>query len=161
MDSEISAEKSYIIEVRCQAIRSAFGFIDHYFLVAGNLEYHKDLFKNGPILPAGTTKGAHTICEKTVCENCYANIIRTYVTPEKKRLTSLSSFVNFEALAMNFSSQTTIVLFTPFIAGLIGLGQYLYAIILTLIGVLILLVWSKYVFSRKIRVSCWHLKDRE
>ncbi|KAI5630640.1 Ac81-2 [Venturia canescens] len=156
-NSKRSSEKTYSIEVRCQAEHSAWGFSDHYFLVIGNLEYHLGVYVKGSILPVNSTKGSHLVCEKTVCKECYTRIVNLYESKEDKRLFGFYPLINCESLVTGFSSQAMFMAFLPFIAVLALSGRFLYAILLTLVGFTMYFACSKYVFSRTQKVSCRHL----
>ncbi|KAI5630641.1 Ac81-1 [Venturia canescens] len=158
--SEISSKKLYTVEVRCQADSGTLGFLDHYFLVIGNLEYHLGLFVKGSVIPINSTKGSHVVCEKTVCEECYKKIMEFYETKEDKRLFNFYPFINCETFSTGLSFQAMSMIFAPFIAGLLLFCKFLYAILLGLIATITFLGQSKYNFSRTHKFSCRHITQR-
>lgn len=149
------------IEYRVQALQQSYGLIDHYFLVIDDMEFHLGQYKLGSILPAGTTKGAHTLNVRKICEFCYNKIIADINYREDLRLISYYPILNCESLATGFSVQSLGFLALPFILTLTILQHYYLAIIIFLLTIIFLLAYSKYIFSRTIKSKCIHLQQNE
>lgn len=154
-DNDGTAE--HVVEIRCQALKSTMGFVDHYFLVVEDLEYHMGYYKKGSILPLGTTKGSHTVCVKNLCDQCYDKIAADYNLREDKRLFGYYPLINCESLSTGLSLQSLAILALPFVFTLIAFGRLVYALVLTLVVLLLVLSYSKYVFSRSSTYTCPHL----
>lgn len=153
----VPKEDVYTVEIRCQALKRAWGLIDHYFLVIGDYEYHMGWYSKGSILPVGTTAGAHVVTVKSVCYTCYLKIIENYNLREDKRLFDYYPLINCETLSTGLSVQALAILVLPFVFTLLLQGHILWAIILALASLVFFLTCSKYVFSRTTKRTCRHL----
>lgn len=155
-----TVEKFKTIEYRCQAMRKTLGFVDHYFLVVDDKEYHAGFYKRGKVLPADTTKGYHSVMFVDVCESCYVKIVADYRLEEDIRIFNYFPLLNCETLCRGFSVQSMALLSLPFVGMLLWKKQFAYAIILLLVVAVAVLSYSKYVFSRCKKTVCTHLKNR-
>lgn len=150
-------QNTVTIQVCCVATRKSFGFIDHYYLILNDYEYHLGNYKKGNKLPSGTTKGSHLICEKIICNTCYVKLMLDLQENEYKRLFSFFPLINCETLVTGISIQSVCLLLIPVVIACLGFKFYLYAIILTLIGLLIHVLYSKYKYSKTEYITCSHL----
>lgn len=146
------------VEYRCQAQSTSFGFIDHYYLVIDETEYHLGHYRKGNILPKGTTKGSHVAAIKDICKLCYTKLFTDLKLREDKRLISYFPFLNCETLSTGFSVQSLGFLSIPLILVLFIKGLFLYGIIAFLLTFVILLYYSKFIYSRTNYSKCKHLK---
>lgn len=146
-----------IIEYRCQALKNTLGLIDHYFLVIDDKEYHLGFYTPGKVLPKDSTKGYHIVSKRKVCETCYNKIIADLNYKEDIRLIRYFPFLNCETLCTGFSVQSLALLTLPCVGFLIVKGKILYVIILVLLTLIVILVYSKYTFSRTKYSRCKHL----
>nr|AHW98244.1 AC81-like protein [Nilaparvata lugens endogenous nudivirus] len=151
----------HTVEIYCQATKSSFGLINHYFLVIDNYEYHMGYYAKGSVLPFNTPKGAHLVSVKTLCSACYQKIFIDYKLREDKRLFSYYPIINCETLSTGISLQALTLLVIPFIAACIYYGQITYAVILLLLAFIGFLICGKFVFSRSTQFICHHLKNRQ
>lgn len=145
------------IEYRVQAMRKTFGLVDHYYLVIDDKEYHAGQYKPGKVLPINTTKGYHIVSVMDVCDACYNKIVVDLQLEEDVRMFSYFPLLNCETLCFGFSLQSLPIYCIPFLALLLWRGCILYAVVLLLVIMLILLIRSKYVFSRTHKIRCKHL----
>lgn len=150
----------YTVEVRCRAMRSTLGLLDHYFLVLGDLEYHMGYYKKGSVLPVGTTKSSHLVCIKRMCVDCYTKIITNYNLREDKRLFNYYPIINCETLSTGISVQSLAFFSLPFIAALLVNGRILYALLLLMFTIAAFLAYGKFVFSRTETHVCRHLTSK-
>lgn len=147
------------IEVRVQALRSAFGLADHYYMIIDDdMEYHPGMYAQGSILPNGTTKGYHVVDVRTVCQACHDKIILNFNAREDKRVWALFPLLNCESLSMGFSIQTAMMIAIPIAAALLLQSHFVYALIALLFGLALHLAVSKYMFSRTRKSRCVHLR---
>lgn len=147
------------IEIRCQAMKRALGIFDHYFLVINDYEYHAGFYKRGKILENGTTKGAHTVSICNLCRTCYDRILAEFYVREDLRVFNCYfPFINCETMCVGFSIQSLLFLTIPFVCLFIVKGLFLIAIIFLLVSFIIVLMHSKYRFSRTLKTTCEHLK---
>lgn len=154
---KMTTTNHHIIEYRVQAMRRAFGLFDHYFLVINDKEYHPGNYKPGKVLPVNTTKGHHVVSRVAVCDICYNKIVVDLQLEEDVRLFNYYPILNCETLCFGFSAQSLPLYITPFLGLLLWQGQILYAILMILACMLILLMRSKYVFSRTNKLQCRHI----
>lgn len=147
------------IEIRVQALKNTLGLIDHYYMVIDDKEYHPGYYKPGCILPRESTKGYHIAYCRTVCQDCLNQIILNFNLREDKRILSFYPLLNCESLTIGFSVQSVGFCAIPFIVFLLCNGRLLYALLLLLCVVLVLLIHSKYVFSRTTRQRCRHISS--
>lgn len=148
-----------VIELRCQATKKSLGLFDHYFYVIDDQEVHMGVYRKGKILPKNTTKGSHISTYYEICKVCYDKIYLNLLSKEDVRLFSTYfPMLNCESLCTGFSIQSALVLAIPFIVGLVMKGLYLWAIILFLTAIIVLLMNSKYTFSRTNEKKCSHLE---
>lgn len=149
-----------VIELRCQATKRSYGFFDHYFYVIDNKEVHMGTYKKGKILPKGTTKGSHITANYEICESCYNKIILDLTLNDDIRLfTSFFPILNCESLCTGFSIQSAMAVTIPFIVVLLVKQLYLWAIILFLFSTVILLAYSKFMFSQTREKKCIHIQN--
>lgn len=159
-----STQKQHKLEIRVQALKSTLGLVDHYYMVFvddGNeqaIEYHPGVYSAGCILPAGTTKGYHVAYTKIICSECYNKIILNFNQHEDKRIWSWYPFLNCESMSTGFSVQTMMMLFIPFVLLFLFHGHYMYAVLIFLVGLVLQLAISKYVFSRTSQKRCKHIR---
>lgn len=148
-----------IIELRCQATKKSYGIFDHYFYVIDDKEVHMGKYEKGKILPKGATKGAHTTATYEICQACYDKIILDLTSHDDVRMfSSYFPILNCESLCTGFSIQSALSVSFPFIIILLIKGFILWAIILFLVSLVILLGYSKYMFSQTRQKQCEHLK---
>lgn len=147
------------IEYRCRAIKNTLGIFDHYFLVIGDHEIHMGFYQTGKILPKNTTKGAHIVAEKELCELCYNKIIADINLKEDVRLIAYYPLLNCETLATGFSIQSLAFLSLPIIFCCLIKGLLFYACLVVLCTILVILMYSKYVYSRTNKLKCFHLEN--
>lgn len=157
----MSNSPTYKIEYRCRAIKNTFGIFDHYFLVVDNKEIHMGFYRSGKILPINSTKGAHIVAEKKLCAMCYNKIIADINLREDVRLISYYPMLNCETLSTGFSVQSLAFLSLPIAILLLIKGFVLYACLIFLVTLLVLLLYSKFVYSRTVKLKCAHVpKDK-
>nr|WAQ80243.1 Ac81-like protein [Oryctes rhinoceros nudivirus]WDA64461.1 Ac81-like protein [Oryctes rhinoceros nudivirus]WDA64574.1 Ac81-like protein [Oryctes rhinoceros nudivirus]WDA64696.1 Ac81-like protein [Oryctes rhinoceros nudivirus] len=150
-----------IVELRCQATRRSYGLFDHYFYVIDDKEVHMGIYRKGRILPNGTTKGSHIITTYEICNLCYDKLMLNLISNDDMRLfSSYFPILNCESLCTGFSIQSAMIISIPFIVVLIIKGYYLWAVILFLASIVVLLAYSKYLFSRTRDKKCSHLESR-
>lgn len=149
---------STIIEICVRAEKNTFGLIDHYFMIIKNFEYHPGFYKSGNILPKGKSKGYHVAAIKRVCDDCLNKLIYDYKLHEDRRISNWYPIFNCESLATGISVQSLIILvFLPTIILSFFKTYYTLAIILILVTLLSLLIYSKWTFSRTLKLKCRHL----
>lgn len=148
------------IEYRCRAIKNTLGIFDHYFLVIDDKEIHMGFYQTGKILPKDTTKGAHIVAEKALCEFCYNKIIADINLKEDVRLISYYPLLNCETLATGFSVQSLAFLSLPVIVLCLIKGLLFYAFLIVLCTILVVLMYSKYVYSRTTKLKCCHIDSK-
>lgn len=148
---------SHNIEIRCQAMRQFCGIFDHYFVVVGDVEYHMGYYRHGNKLPKDSTKGAHVVAIKTICDNCYHKLLMNINLDEGKRLEWYYPLINCETLTTGFSLQFISFMFLPFVVFLFLKGYFLFGILLFVLALCLLLIFSKYTFSRTHKIRCRHL----
>lgn len=154
----MSRTLAYRVEIRILATKSSFGLVDHYYMVLNNLEYHPGCYEKGSVLPEGTTTGYHVAAIRDVCQTCYDKIILNFNTREDKRIWSMYPFLNCESFSAGFSVQSLVMLVSvPLIAMLLWQKNYIYALLVLLIGIIAHLSVSKFSFSRTLRNKCSHL----
>lgn len=157
-DSELIRHAETKIELCVRAEQKSFGLIDHYFMIFDEFEYHPGFYKSGNILPKGFSKGYHVAAIKRVCRDCLNKIILDYNLSEDRRISNWYPIFNCESLSTGISVQSIIMLvFTPTILISIVKVHFTLAIIVLLIGVLCLLFYSKWTFSRTRMLKCEHL----
>lgn len=147
----------HTVEYRCRAIQNTLGIFDHYFLVIDKYEIHMGFYKSGKILPRDSTKGAHVVAEKLLCEMCYNKIIADINMREDVRLISYYPLLNCETLATGFSVQSLVFIAVPMAILLVFKGLVFYAVLVIVLTLLVLLMYSKYVYSRTIKIKCDHV----
>lgn len=145
------------IEYRVQAMKKTMGLFDHYYLVIGDKEYHPGRYKPGKVLPVNTTKGYHIVSTVSVCDECYNKIVVDLHLEEDIRMFSYFPFMNCETMCFGISIQSLAIYLVPFLVVLLWRGQLFYAIMLVLISLTVLLVRSKYIFSRTVKSHCAHI----
>jgi hypothetical protein len=155
----VKKEPFKTIEIRCQAMKKCYGLVDHYFYVIDDKEYHTRLYPKGRILERDTTKGYHVVAYYDVCEECYTKIAADFLLKEDVRIFNYFPLLNCETFCTGISVQSLLLISIPFILYLVYRGRYLYAIILCLVMIIILLAYSKYIFSRTKKIKCSHLKS--
>lgn len=147
-----------VIELRCQATKKSYGFFDHYFYVIDDKEIHMGIYTKGKILPKGTTKGAHIAANYEICKACYDKIYLNLTSNDDVRMfAEYFPILNCESLCTGFSIQSAMIISLPFVMVLIIKGYYLWAIILFLLALLVLLAYSKHMFSQTREKKCKHL----
>lgn len=146
------------IEICVRAEHRSFGMIDHYFMIFDDFEYHPGFYKSGNILPRGFSKGYHVAAVKRVCRDCLSKIILDYNLSEDRRISNWYPLFNCESLSTGISVQSIIMLvFAPTTVIAIVKFHFTLALIVLLIGLLCLLFYSKWTFSRTRRFKCEHL----
>lgn len=146
------------IEICCVSLKKTFGLVDHYFVILDNFEYHLGFYKKGLVLPKGSTKGAHIICKKRICSNCYEKFNHDFETKEFQRLFYFYPLINCESLATGISFQIICLLHLSVVGVLVYYKKYLLAIILFLVLLCCSLLFSKYNYSRTVLTKCKHLQ---
>ena len=151
----------HVVEIRVQALKNTFGFVDHYFMVIDDeaVEYHPGMYSKGCVLPIGTTKGYHIAYTKTICSDCYDKILLNFNHREDKRIWSWYPFLNCESISTGFSVQAMMMMFVPFATVFLFYHLYVYAVIVLLIGLVLQLITSKYVFSQTFSKQCKHIRS--
>lgn len=151
-------ERSTAIDICVRAEKTSFGLIDHYFMIIDNFEYHPGFYKSGNILPKGYSKGYHVTATKHICTICLNKLILDFNLYEDRRISNWYPIFNCESLSTGISVQSIIMLvFLPTIALSIFKSHYLLAFIVFLIGIISLLFYSKWTFSRTRILKCEHL----
>lgn len=146
------------INVCVRAEKMSFGLIDHYFMIIDNFEYHPGFYKSGNILPKGFTKGYHIAAIKRVCSNCLNKLILDFNLYEDRRISNWYPIFNCESLSTGISVQSIItVVFIPTVVFALFRGFYMIAIIIFMLGLVCLLLYSKWTFSRTRNIKCEHL----
>ncbi|ATY70250.1 Ac81-like protein [Tomelloso virus] len=150
-----------ILELYCQATKKSYGLFDHYFYVIDNMEIHMGIYLKGKILPKGTTKGAHLVANYEICQSCYDKIQLDLISNDDIRLFSLYfPILNCESLCRGISVQSVVLMIAiPFILVLVIKGLFLWALVLFLLTAVLLLMYSKYMFSKTEEKKCDHIKD--
>lgn len=146
------------IEVRVQALKSVFGLIDHYYMILDDKEYHPGMYAPGSILPKDSTKGYHVAAIRTVCQLCHDKLVLNLNAREDKRIWSFFPLLNCESISTGFSIQSVVlVLILPIVTMLLLQRKILITVIAVLLGLLVHLSVSKYMFSRTVKTRCSHL----
>lgn len=150
-------QQQHIVDIYCRALRHTFGLIDHYFLQIDDTEYHLGYYAKGNVLPAGTTKGAHHVVHKRLCDVCFSKIKSDYRLNEDKRLFTYYPMINCETLATGISVQSLAFLVLPFAIFTLVNGHVLLTIVLLLLAFSFYLFYSKYIYSRTVKFTCPHI----
>lgn len=156
--NEVVRRAETTVELCVRAERLSLGLIDHYFMIFDEFEYHPGFYKSGNILPKGFSKGYHVAAIKRVCRDCLNKIIIDYNLSEDRRISNWYPIFNCESLSTGISVQSIIMLvFTPTILIAMIKAHFVLAIVVLLLGLLCLLFYSKWTFSRTRRLRCKHL----
>lgn len=153
----MSKDETRVVEIRARAIRSSLGLFDHYFMIAGDYEYHLGGYRGKVKMPKGTTVNSNLCDVRSLCRYCYAKIMYNIESGEYDKLFRFFPFINCETLTCGISTQALFVLTLPFVFVLSYYGKLLLAVILFLITLVVLLWSSKYKLSRTLRSRCKHL----
>lgn len=135
--------------------------IDHYFLVIDDYEYHLGIYRKGRTLPFGTTKNAHLVTSRKICSTCFKMLWANLEKNEDSRMIWLFPFINCESLTIGCSLQILILINIPLSIVLFYKGYFVYGIIALMLIMIVILLWSRYVNSKKPTIKyCKHLKKR-
>lgn len=148
------------IEYRVQAMKNTFGLFDHYFLVIGDKEYHPGSYKPGKVLPVNSTKGSHIVATLDCCDACYNKLVVDLHLEEDVRIFNFYPLLNCETWCFGFSIQSLPIYMIPILIVLLIRGNIFYMVVLIVAIAFLILIRSKYVFSRTNKLQCQHNEEK-
>lgn len=151
----------HTVEIWCRPTHRLFGLLDHFYIVLNDNEHHLGFYKEGSVLPKGTTQSSHLVSIRTICHQCYLKLLIDLELREDVRFFYFYPILNCETLVNGLSVQTIFLLNLIFVPVLMWKKLYWFALLTTLIIIIATLIYSKLHYKETCYTKCIHINENE
>lgn len=149
-----------IIQVEfCIVPMKSLVFLDHFFIIIQDKEYHLGGYEKGKFLDRGTTTGYTVYSTKLICSQCFDYFKLNLKYEEDYRLFNHYPIINCESLNLGYSINTLLISTSVFtIAASIIYRNFNYLSLVLLVIFIFHCIYRYFLYTFKTKNYCLHLQ---